>query len=70
MNVQESAVQSIHAKISGGERRTLYLYDLGRDPLSSKDRHTFYLREYQTLRSLRDTGLVAEVKDPFLWSDD
>lgn len=60
----------LHAKIPGGERRTLYLYDLGRDPLSSSDRRTFYLREFQTLRSLRDTGLVAEVKDPFPWSDD
>jgi len=58
------------AKIPGGERRILYLYDLGRDPLRTSDRRAFYLREFQTLRSLRDTGLVAEVKDPFTWSDD
>ena len=30
----------------------------------------FFLREFRALRELRDTGVVAEVGEPFPWSDD
>ncbi len=43
----------LQAKTSNGERRTLYLYDLGRDPLRTSQRHAFRTlsRNQQTVNS-------------------
>ena len=52
-----------------GSPRTLMVYDttksLDRDAALS-----FYNREFKALHDLRSTQVVAEVKDPFTWSDD
>ncbi len=59
-----------HATMEGGGARLLSVYDLGRDPIQPQRLHDFYLREYSALQQLRPTGLVPEVQDPFVWSDD
>lgn len=49
--------------------RTLMVYDLTK----SSDRAeglAFYDREFKALHDLRSTRVVAEIKDPFTWSDD
>jgi len=63
-------VRLFHATTDNGEQRLLMVYDLGRDPLTAKDLREFYMREFKVMQTLSATGLVAEVKDPFLWSDD
>jgi serine/threonine protein kinase len=63
-------VRLFHATMDGGVPRLLMVYDLGKDPLAATDLRNFYLRECKVLQELHATGLVAEVKDPFLWSDD
>ena len=63
-------VRLFHATMDGEEPRLLMVYDLGRDPLMVQANYEFYLREFKALQELRPTGLVAEVKDPFKWSDD
>ena len=63
-------VRLFHATMDGGEPRLLMVYDLGRDPLAAQGNYEFYLREFRVLQELSATGLVAEVKDPFKWSDD
>jgi len=47
--------------------RTLVVYDV-RD--ADEEQRQFFLREFHVLRDLRATGLVPEVGDPFVWSDD
>ena len=52
-----------------GAPRTLMVYDLTK----SGDRAeglTFYDREFKALNDLRATQVVAEIKDPFTWSED
>jgi serine/threonine protein kinase len=58
------------ATVEGGERRTLMVYDLSNDQTTAAERRDFYLREFRSLQALRDTGIVPEVKDPFVWSQD
>jgi serine/threonine protein kinase len=68
--VSRPGCKILQATIDGGETRTLILYDTGRDPTEAADLKRFYMRAFTALRSLRDTGLVPEVHDPFPWSDD
>ncbi len=52
------------------EPRMLMVYDLGRNPLEASEVRKFYMQEFQALRELKATGLVAGVSDPTPWSDD
>ncbi|MGB8346609.1 MAG: protein kinase, partial [Ktedonobacteraceae bacterium] len=63
-------VSLFHAVMEGGEPRLLMVYNLGRDPLESQELYDLYMREFKTLKELRATNLVAEVSDPFKWSED
>jgi len=63
-------VSLFHAVMEGGEPRLLMVYNLGRDPLESQELYTLYMREFKVLKELRATNLVAEVSDPFKWSED
>ena len=58
------------ATIEDGEHRTLMVYELGMDTPESQNLRAFYLRQFDVMRTLRETGLVPEVHDPFPWSDD
>ncbi|NJM05277.1 protein kinase [Candidatus Gracilibacteria bacterium] len=49
--------------------RILMVYDLTRS-LDRSEALDFYNREFKALYDLQSTGVVAEVKDPFSWSDD
>lgn len=63
-------VRLFHATMDGGDPRLLMVYDLGKDPFEARENYELYLREFKVLQELRSTGLVAEVRDPFKWSDD
>ncbi len=63
-------VSLFHAVMEGGEPRLLMVYNLGRDPLESQELYTLYMREFKALKELHATNLVAEVSDPFKWSED
>ena len=63
-------VSLFHAIMEGGEPRLLMVCDLGRDPLEAQELHYLYMREFKALKELRATNLVAEVSDPFKWSED
>lgn len=52
------------------EARHLLVYDLGKDPFQAEQLRQFYKQEYQAIKKLRSTGLVPEVQDPFMWSED
>lgn len=55
--------------VDSGEPRILMLYDLSREPTTSRENlRLSYLREFRALQELRKTGYVPEVKDPFAWS--
>ncbi len=62
-------VRLFRATMDGGGSRHLMVYDLTADPVSPDELRDFYLREFRILRELHDTGLVAEVETPFIWSD-
>jgi serine/threonine protein kinase len=73
--VQELVAEKLGARIfdaraSNGEGRTLMVYELGTSAFEAQERRDFYLREYDVLTALHDSGLVPDVKDPFIWSDD
>lgn len=73
--VQELVAEKLGARIFGatmedGEQRTLMVYEVGIHAEDSQDLRTFYLRQFEALRLLRETGLVPDVQDPFPWSDD
>ncbi|MBE3558806.1 MAG: NERD domain-containing protein [Ktedonobacteraceae bacterium] len=65
-------VRLFYATLEGekAEARHLLVYDLGRDPLQAEKLKEFYKQEYRAIKKLRSTGLVAEVQDPQIWSDD
>ena len=63
-------VRLFHATMDDGEPRLLMVYDLGKDPLAARENYEFYQREFKALKELSATGLVAEVSDPSIWSDD
>ncbi len=52
------------------EPRLLMVYDLGKNPLEAQQLQDFYMHEFKALQKLHSTGLVPEVKDPFVWSED
>ncbi|GCE27574.1 protein kinase [Dictyobacter alpinus] len=52
------------------EPRHLLVYDLGKNPLETKDLADFYKQEYRTIKKLQSTNLVPDVQDPFIWSED
>ena len=61
-------IKVFHATLNNAPR-TLMVYDLTK----SSDRAeglAFYDREFKALHDLRATQVVAEIKDPFTWSDD
>lgn len=73
--VQELVTERLGARVfdatmENGERRTLMVYEPGAHSAESQDLRTFYLRQFDALRKLHDTGLVPDVSDPFPWSDD
>jgi len=47
--------------------RLLTVYNLAGGDAAARD---FYLQEFRALDQLRETGLVPECSDPFVWSDD
>lgn len=65
-------VHLFHATAEGdpNDPRLLFVYNLGQNPLEAQELHNFYKREYLVIRKLRSTGLVPEVKDSFIWSED
>ncbi len=62
-------VRLFRATMDGGDTRQLMVYDLTTDPISPDELRKFYQREFHILKELHDTGLVAEVETPFIWSD-
>ncbi|QBD82561.1 hypothetical protein EPA93_43970 [Ktedonosporobacter rubrisoli] len=52
------------------EPRHLLVYDLGQNSLHREELRQFYLREYKALNALHSTGLVPDMNDHFLWSED
>ena len=62
-------VRLFRAVMDGGDARQLVVYDLTSDPISPDELRKFYQREFHILKELHDTGLVAEVETPFIWSD-
>ena len=62
-------VRLFQATMDGGGTRQLVVYDLTTDPISPDEMRKFYQREFYILKELHDTGLVAEVEMPFIWSD-
>jgi serine/threonine protein kinase len=52
------------------ETRYLLVYDLGKDPLHRNELSEFYKQEYRAIKKLHTTGLVPDVQDPFIWSED
>lgn len=52
------------------EPRNLLVYNLGKDPLQATELKEFYMQEYRAIKKLRTTGLVPEVQDPSIWSED
>jgi serine/threonine protein kinase len=52
-----------------GAPRTLMVYDMTKSGDRAEDL-AFYEREFKALHDLRATQVVAEIKDPFIWSDD
>ncbi|GHO82264.1 protein kinase domain-containing protein [Dictyobacter formicarum] len=50
--------------------RHLLVYNLGKNPLQAKELADFYKQEYKTIKKLQSTGLVPDVQDPFIWSED
>ncbi|EFH80222.1 serine/threonine protein kinase [Ktedonobacter racemifer] len=52
------------------ETRHLLVYDLGKDPLKTDELSDFYKQEYRAIKKLHTTGLVPDVQDPFIWSED
>jgi len=65
-------VRLFYASMEGdkAEARHLLVYDLGKDPFQAKEFSEFYKQEYRAIKKLHSTGLVPEVQDPFIWSED
>lgn len=63
-------VRLFRATMAGGGPRQLIVYELGSDPLEAQENYEISLREFKALHELRSTGLVADISDPFKWSDD
>ena len=51
------------------QRYRLMVYDLGADPLLREQRRTLYDREFEALRALQETGLVAHAEVPIIWGE-
>ncbi len=56
--------------IDSNEPRDLMVYDLSLDPLHRDEQRQFYLREFKALKTLSETGLVPDISDHFIWSED
>lgn len=56
-------VRMLSAELPGEGQRKLFVYE-------HADDMEFFLREFRALRELRQTGVVAEVAEPFPWSED
>lgn len=65
-------VRLFYATMDGNadEPRNLLVYNLGKDPLQATQLKEFYMQEYKAIKKLHATGLVPEVQDPFIWSED
>lgn len=73
--VQELVAEKLGARIfdatmDNGDHRILIVYEVGTHAPESEDLRAFYLRQFDALRALHETGLVPDVHDPFPWSDD
>ena len=63
-----TGVQMFRATLHGSPR-LLMMYDIT-NTASRTENLEFYNREFKALQSLNTTKVVAEVKDPFTWSED
>jgi Serine/threonine protein kinase len=65
-------VRLFYATMEGNpdEPRHLLVYNLGQNPLQATALGEFYKQEYRVIKRLHATGLVPEVQDPFIWSED